>query len=174
MSLSDLASLGSFVSGIAVLVSLIYLSLQVRQTEKNQKAIVQQGRIARSSDQLFRLADPLLTRVWLKGLQASDDMTEEESFQFVLVATAVLRSSEDVFFQHSLGLLDQASLNNQLAPLRGVLSTRSGAALWKVIRPTFDPEFALRVDPLVPAELGVGQYGIIAAWKAELAGMARS
>jgi hypothetical protein len=31
MSLSDLASLGSFVSGFAVLISLIYLALQVRQ-----------------------------------------------------------------------------------------------------------------------------------------------
>ena len=34
MSLSDLASLGSFVSGVAVLVSLIYLALQVRQPKK--------------------------------------------------------------------------------------------------------------------------------------------
>ncbi len=171
MSLSDLASIGSFVSGFAVLVSLIYLSLQVRQAEKNQKAIIQQGRIARSSDQLFRLADPSLTRAWLKALKASDDMTEEESFQFVLVATAMLRSSEDVYFQRSLGLLDAASLNNQLAPLRGVLSTRSGAAFWKVVRHQYDAEFALRVDTLVPAELGVGQYGLIAAWKAELANM---
>lgn len=31
MSLSDLASIGSFVSGVAVLASLIYLALQVRQ-----------------------------------------------------------------------------------------------------------------------------------------------
>ena len=173
MSFSDLASIGGFISGIAVLMSLIYLSLQLRQAEKNQKAIIQQGRIARSSDQLFRLADPGLTRAWLKGLKASDDMTEEELFQFVLVATAMLRSSEDVYFQRSLGLLDTASLNNQLAPLRSVLSTPSGAAFWKVVRDNYDPEFASRIDTLVPAELGVGQYGIIAAWKSELANMAR-
>ena len=34
MTLSDLASIGSLISGIAVLISLIYLSLQVRQAEK--------------------------------------------------------------------------------------------------------------------------------------------
>jgi hypothetical protein len=33
MSLSDLASLGSFVSGFAVLISLIYLALQVMPPE---------------------------------------------------------------------------------------------------------------------------------------------
>ena len=47
MSLSDLSALGSFVSGIAVLASLIYLILQVRQAERYQKASVQQGRAAR-------------------------------------------------------------------------------------------------------------------------------
>ena len=47
MSLSDLASLGSFVSGLAVMISLIYLAVQIRQAERNQKAMIQQGRTAR-------------------------------------------------------------------------------------------------------------------------------
>ena len=34
MALSDLASLGSFVSGVAVLISLEYLALQICQAEK--------------------------------------------------------------------------------------------------------------------------------------------
>jgi PEP-CTERM motif len=46
MTLSDLAALGSFISSVAVLVSLIYLALQVRQADKNQRAIVQQERAA--------------------------------------------------------------------------------------------------------------------------------
>jgi len=50
MSLSDLASLGSFVSGLAVLISLIYLAIQVQQAEQNQKAQIQQGRAARLVD----------------------------------------------------------------------------------------------------------------------------
>lgn len=60
MTLSDLASLGSFISGIAVLVSLIYLALQVRQAEKNQRAIIHQGRVEQSADRLLRLMDPEL------------------------------------------------------------------------------------------------------------------
>jgi hypothetical protein len=168
MSLSDLASLGSFVSGIAVLVSLIYLSLQVRQAERNQRAIVQQARISRSSDQLMHLAEPALARAWLKVVSSPGDATEEESFQFVVIVTAMLRNAEDVWFQHELNLLDAASLNNQLGPLRTVLSTRAGAALWNVARRNYDEKFVARVDALVPAELVVGQYPVLAAWKAEL------
>ena len=57
MSLSDLASLGSFVSGVGVLISLIFLYFQVRQVnaqvgqaEKNQQAAIRQERSAKVSD----------------------------------------------------------------------------------------------------------------------------
>ncbi len=171
MSLSDLASIGSFISGVAVLVSLIYLALQVRQAEKNQRAIVQQERVSRSSDQLFRLADPVLSRVWLKGLKSVDDLTDEEAFQFTLVTTAMLRSVEDAYFQHKLGLLDLGSLNNQVSPLRGVLTTASGVALWKSLRRNYDERFAALIDALVPPQLGIGQLGIIASWRTEFTNM---
>jgi hypothetical protein len=174
MSLSDLSSLGSFISGVAVLVSLIYLALQVRQAEKNQRAIVQQERVSRSSDQLFRLADPLLTRAWMKGLKSVEDLTDEEAFQFTLVTTAMLRSVEDAYFQHKLGLLDPASFNNQVTPLRGVLTTASGVALWKSLRRNYDESFATFIDALIPPQLGVGQLGIIAAWRTEFANMKRA
>jgi hypothetical protein len=41
MSLSDLASIGSFVSGAAVLVSLVYLRLQIRQNTRHSQALIQ-------------------------------------------------------------------------------------------------------------------------------------
>jgi len=44
MSLSDLAAIGSLISGVAVLISLIYLSQQIRQNTKHSRAIIQQGR----------------------------------------------------------------------------------------------------------------------------------
>ena len=43
MSLADLASIGSFISGIVVLVSLVYLGLQVRQAKFHQQAAIRQG-----------------------------------------------------------------------------------------------------------------------------------
>src|SRR5215472_11229819 len=69
MSLSDLASLGSFVSGAAVLASLVFLFFQmrqmteqVRQTERNQRATINQERIAQYSDRLLRWSEPSLAR----------------------------------------------------------------------------------------------------------------
>ena len=41
MSLNDLASIGSFVSGMAVVISLIYLSIQIRQNTRHERAAMQ-------------------------------------------------------------------------------------------------------------------------------------
>jgi hypothetical protein len=58
MSLSDLASLGSFVNGLAVLISLIYLALQVRQTNRNQQIAIRHIRASRIVELQLALADP--------------------------------------------------------------------------------------------------------------------
>jgi hypothetical protein len=58
MTFSDPASVGSFVSALAVLISLIYLALQVRQAERNQRALMQQGRADRVSGYCLKMAEP--------------------------------------------------------------------------------------------------------------------
>jgi hypothetical protein len=55
MSLADLASLAS---SVAVVVSLLFLGLQIRQTNRNQRSLMQQGRSARNVELLSRLSDP--------------------------------------------------------------------------------------------------------------------
>ena len=51
------SSLGSFISGIAVLASLVYLALQIRQNTKHSQALIQQGRAARIADTALRIAE---------------------------------------------------------------------------------------------------------------------
>ena len=90
MSLSDLASIGSLVSGVAVLISLIYLALQVRQAEKNQRAIAAAGRAARSADTLLRMADPGSVDAYWLGGDGDETITETELRQFLLIFQAVM------------------------------------------------------------------------------------
>ena len=63
MSLGDLASLASLVSSVAVLVSLLFLGFQMRQSNRNQRSLMQQGRSDRNVDLLSRLTDPKLSEI---------------------------------------------------------------------------------------------------------------
>ena len=75
MSLSVLASLGSFVSGFAVLISLIYLALQVRQTERNQQISIRHSRVSRTVELHLALADPAVADAWLHGSGSPQEIT---------------------------------------------------------------------------------------------------
>ena len=169
MTLLDLASLGSFVSGVGVILSLIYLALQVHQTGRNQRAIIHQGSIAQSSDRLLRFAEPTLAIAYLKGLLGRAPSEEEVEFmQFTGLLGAILRSVEDTYYQRDLGLLDERALQNQLAPLQGILASPRAKAFWRVIKGSYDPRFVERVDAINNVTSARLEYGPFEAFKREL------
>ena len=65
MTLSDLASIGSLVSGMAVLASMVFLyfrlrqmNAQAQQAERNQRAVIRLGRVAQRIDLNIALMEP--------------------------------------------------------------------------------------------------------------------
>src|SRR5215469_15950492 len=102
MSLSDLASVGSLVSGVAVLVSLVLLyfqlrqlNQQVRQAERNQQASIRHSRVTRGVDiQLARLG-PGVAEAWRHGSQSPDEVTQAELGQFLSMCRALFQHNED-------------------------------------------------------------------------------
>src|ERR1700728_4538990 len=106
MSLSDLASLGSFVSGFAVLTSLIYLALQVRQTERNQQISIRHSRVSRIVELHVALAEPAVANAWLHGSGSPLELTQTELSQFTNLCRALFFHFEDSFYQRDEGLLN--------------------------------------------------------------------
>jgi hypothetical protein len=167
MSLSDLASLGSFVSGVAVLISLIYLALQVRQAERNQRALVQQGRAARLVDFQMHLATPEMAALFVKGAEGGD-LSAVELFQFRQMSRAILASFEDTFYQHRERLLADAPFRSaRFIVGAGLASSPGRRALWRLEREAYANDFRAYVDRLASAE--VASRDGLAEWRAALA-----
>ena len=99
MSLSDLASLGSFISGLAVLISLIYLALQVRQTKRNQQIAIRHTRASRIVELHLALADPGVAEAWFHGSGSPQKITQIELSQFTNLCRAFFFHFEDSFYQ---------------------------------------------------------------------------
>jgi hypothetical protein len=142
MTLSDLASIGSLVSGIAVLISLIYLSLQVKQAEKNQRALMQQGRANRISENCFKLAEQGLSSIYSRGMSGDETLTAEQLTQFMLMIRGALISAEDSFLHNSAGLLDPSAFNSFVAGIRHFFTLAGLRAAWRLSAPQFGEEFA--------------------------------
>ncbi len=149
MSLSDLASLGSFVSGVAVLISLIYLALQVRQTKRNQQIAIRHSRATRVVELHLALADSAVASAWLHGTGSPGELTATELGQFINLCRALFFHFEDSFYQREEGLLNDDAFETVVAGVR--LSARSPGwrAAWKLARPNFAGRFLDFMDGVV-------------------------
>jgi hypothetical protein len=170
MSLSDLASIGSLASGVAVLVSLIYLSHQVRQTTKNQRALLQQGRAARSAQILLSIAtDEELTDIHRRGSNGDESISAIEQSRFLLIFQALVFGFEDTYFQHREKLLDEAAFQSTDSAMRAAFRLPGYRAGWKMTRNMREPSFREFVDRML-ADVAVAQGDDrLALWRAAIA-----
>jgi len=168
MALSDLASIGSFVSAVAVLISLVYLSVQIRQSERNQRAIIQQGRATRSSDLLLRIAEAGMVEANYRGRAGDENITQTELHQFLYSWMASLAGFEDVFIQRAHKLMDEDSFESMVMIMRFFFTQPGTRAMWKLRRIAYSSGFAAFIDNLI-SEVEVAQpVDLLARWKAEL------
>src|SRR5689334_18120021 len=135
MDLTDLASIATVISGTAVVVSLIYLALQVQQNTKHTRALIHQGRIARSVGLHLNLAEPHFADAWIVASGAAVTPAESLRRQFWLSGFAYELSWEDTFLQHELGLLAEEQFSDFRARLVDILSHRGLRAFFSS-RPT--------------------------------------
>jgi hypothetical protein len=85
MSLADLASLAS---SVAVVVSLLFLGLQIRQSNRNQRSLMQQGRSARNVELLSRLSDPRVSDVISRAANG-ETLSDQDCFVLYGYLTSV-------------------------------------------------------------------------------------
>ncbi len=165
MALSDIATLASIVSSAAVAVSLVYVALQVRQAEKNQRALMQQGRADRAFDGAFRVADPALSGVFNKGMRAPLELSLDELDQFLSICRAAFLSGEDSFLQHRSGLLDGTAYASFVTGMRGYVGAPGLRAAWRLTSHQFGADYAAFVDALVEQAPSPPSADRLAQWR---------
>ena len=169
MSLSDLASLGSFVSGLAVLASLIYLTLQIRQAERYQRAIVQQGRAARLSDSQHSLANSANADVFQRGLNGDDDLTLTQLRQYQHLFNAAVVNGEDTFLQHEAGLISDDVFEGFSTLMRTVCAQVGWRVMWRRTRSTRGNGYRKFLDHMVAETPVAAPADELANWRADVA-----
>ena len=175
MSLSDLAALGSFVSGLAVLVSLIFLYFQlrqvneqVRQTEKNQRALLDQGATARNEQILTLHAQPHINELTAAVISGRTDFAASELGLLATRFRTTMLAGQDTYVQHKAGLADAVTLENMEAVVRGTLAQPVYRAIWRGSRRAYSTEWQTYVDRLLEGLPLAGPADSVALFKSQL------
>ena len=185
MSLADLASLGSFISGVAVLVSLIYVGVQVRQAKLHQQAAIRQGRADRivsmcfaagdpsGADRIvtmcFHGGDPFIADACAKGYAGAEDITESQLTQYHYICRGFFYHCEEEFFQHKEGLANDAYYASFVSGTTKMFCQPGLRVQWKLQRESFVPEFVRFMDGLMAQSKLSTHSDPLAQWKAAVA-----
>src|SRR5690242_19662862 len=174
MTLSDFASIGSFVSGVAVLASLVFLFFQmrqmteqVRQAEQNQRALMNQGIANRVNQLMIWVAEPHMADLLSRAESGDTQFTRAELRQLLSYLHATLNSARDTYNQHRIGLADQGMLDAALGAIRVIFSQPVYRALWEMS--ALMPQWRAYVDELVGKAPLAKPVDLVAQFKSNLA-----
>ncbi len=153
MTLQDLGGIGEFIGGIAVVISLVYLAVQIRQNTKSVRTATYQAILDSSrSDTELLLVHPHLERVYRVGRRNPEKLNDDERPLFRMLVAQLLLSSESLFLQHQQGAIDSDYWQRRQQTLRGLLS-QPGVRQWWAARGTpreyYDPGFRELVDSIL-------------------------
>lgn len=169
MNLTDLASIGALINGLAVLASLVYLNMQTRQTVRNQQSLMQHGRATQLIDWLQYIAATDMQDIMIGGNQG--ELTVPQFVSYNSIIWSMMIAYENNFVQHREGMLDDRQYAATTGSLRFQCSLPGFRANWMLLRATFDADFVSYVDKLIettPVQTNISETAH-ALWRAKAA-----
>lgn len=129
--LEALGNIGSFVGGVAVVISLIYLAAQIRHnTRATRLAAMQSAMLASQNVGILPVGDRDLARIVRVGLTTPDELDPDEFQQFRYYLINLLRVHEDMFVQNKAGIIDDETWDARTRSLRTIFSMPGGKKIW--------------------------------------------
>ena len=167
MTLSDLSSIVSVISGLAVLGSLVYLAQQTRQNAKHTRALIQQGRSIQITDSCLRYAeDASLTDIRSRGDQGDKTLDRLQIARYRWATVSAIYNFEDQFHQHQDRLIGEDKFAGWLNLLEARFQSPGFRWMWNQNRNNHGPDFQNFMDDIMKRTHIVARPDIVEAWKA--------
>ena len=148
MAISELGALGEFLSSVVVMITLIFLVMQMRQTTTlMRRANVRQAGDA-NSRALAALLDEGVSELFIKGLKSLDSLSEVERYRFDNAFANWLYACEEAFTDQRDGVFASDQFVRYANAVPGYLATPGGKQWWEERRTWFGPKFRNDVDKL--------------------------
>jgi hypothetical protein len=149
MSIQDWAAIGEIVSAVAILVTLIYLAIQIRQSARATQAASRDAMSKSTIDILMRIAcDPKMVSFFRLGMTTADELDEDQTLQFDLLMYAIFDSWETTFAQWKRGAMTDEDWTKWEAIIGNYMAHAGAQAFWGRVHKQFNPRFQTYIDGL--------------------------
>jgi hypothetical protein len=150
MSLELWAYVATILEAIFVIVSVVFIWYQIRQSNKLAKAAnVQMLAELAAPFNMQLIQDRQMAEFWYQGASRFDEMDDIDQERYMEMLTWWLILHENVHYQYRKRLIDKSSYIAWLNDLKKFVRAQNLGRHWDNMRTTYNPEFAEHVHKLI-------------------------
>ena len=142
MNWDAIGAIGELVGALAVVLTLLYLSAQIRQSNRaTHSASIQEATTAFNGINAWIANDESMARIFRIGIQDLDKLNDDEKIRFSFLMLSTFHVFETIFLQNRAGTIDASMWEAEIRSLV-ILATAPGGRQWWVTNPySFTTEF---------------------------------
>ena len=152
MNWEAIGAVGEIVGAGAVVVSLIYLAVQIR-TQNSESRIAGNHAISEGfRDSIAELSDPNLADISYRSISSVDSITDQELLQTFAVYQRILRVWEEAYGLHLADRIDLDLWNGMERQYTSFLAHAGIRHVWELRKGYYGEKFRTYVDALPQSE----------------------
>jgi hypothetical protein len=153
MSLEDLGNIGEFVAAVGVIISLVYLAVQIRQNTRSVRVASYQSWFdSYSAFSNTVLASPELDALVHRGGLDPEKLTPEERRHFNGISRRGFRLFENLYYQRLQGVIDEQLYETWRAGFLRLAELPGTQLYWREEGAVFSEAFRQEMDKLFEAQ----------------------
>lgn len=152
MNWDAIGAIGETIGAAAVVISLLYLALQIRTQNKQSRlsALHDMSRELREVTQMFATED--ITSIFVRANESYESITEPESVRLIILVTNFFRAWENAFLENRDGYLDDYVWATFSGEYTRPMGSPSFQHIWKLRKQNYSTDFCDYVDSLKKQE----------------------
>jgi len=157
LKLSDVASLAEIIGALAVVISLVYVGVQVNDSASAVRAAsANDANTALQSWYLQVGSDQQTSELFYRALLSEDALSNQEEFQFLMMFHGAFLAFQNSYLLAEEGTIDVPLREAITAAILGVKDTPGTRRYWRQRRGYLHADFAAYVDELFQRETDSG------------------
>jgi len=153
MDIALIVAIAEVIGTVGVVVSLVYVGVQVRQNTRATKLATGQN-LSRDLREVLApiYSDSEFSKIYLEGMKDVECLTGAERYRVYAYTMTNLRAMENAYYQYQNGVVDDYVWESFVAFMKFVKNVSSTTAFWRDRQHVFSKEFRDFFDELPAAD----------------------
>ena len=162
MNWDAIGAIAELLGAVGVIASLVYLASQIRESREQ---MIQNTRASKAAaHQMYEqgVSSTIMDAVRIPGLQEVlrrgdidfEGLNEEDAHRYSNVALVYVRTWDNAYYQHRMGMLDDVRWQVARRDLEAYVLQPGVSQWWRKTRPNLLPEFVALVNEILGEEPG--------------------